>query len=99
MTILKQFISILTKYLNHSVNMSKPKRLTPEQKNQEDFQRHLSNVKYAEQTENYHSTFWWTNMEEILPLWKQYLTEHPDEVDTVLRGFAWHAYYKALMMR
>lgn len=77
----------------------KRSKKTPEQKLQDDFQRHLENVKYAEQHENYHSTFWWKNMQEMLPLWKQYLAEHPDEVDTVLMGFAWHAYYKALTMR
>ena len=74
-------------------------RLTPEQKLQQDFERHLVNVKQAENTESYHNTFWWKRMHEILPYWKQYLEQHPDELDTVLMGFAWHAHYKALVLR
>lgn len=81
------------------MNNMKKQKLTEEQRLQEDFHRHLANVEYAEQNENYKHTFWWQHMENIIPLWKQYLSENPDKIDTVLRGFAWHAYHEALKMR
>ena len=44
-------------------------------------------------------TLWQPRMNELLPLFKQYLSDHPDEIDYVLKGFAWHAYHYALKPR
>lgn len=45
------------------------------------------------------NTFWQPRMNELLPFYKEYLAAHPEDLDFVLKGFAWHAYHHALKPR
>ena len=60
-----------------------------------------ANISTAEMSVNglYDNTFWYPQMQEILPMYEKYISENPDKVKEVLIAFAWHAYRKALKQR
>lgn len=47
----------------------------------------------------YDNTFWYPQMQEILPMYEKYISENSDKVKEGLIAFAWHAYHKALKQR
>lgn len=60
-----------------------------------------ANISTAEMSVNglYDNTFWYPQMQEILPMYENYISENPDKVKEALIAFAWHAYRKALKQR
>lgn len=44
-------------------------------------------------------TFWQPRMNEVLPMYKEYLEAHPEDLEFVLKAYAWHMYHYALKPR
>ena len=76
--------------------MGKKKKLSKEDLLKSQMLSHIDRVK---QTILNAETFWQPRMNEVLPMYKEYLEEHPEDIDFVLKAYAWHMYHYALKPR
>lgn len=58
-------------------------------------ERYLEKVNDASTKE----TFWGPRMDELLQQYVEYLREHPEELENVLKVYAWHTFVYALKQR